>query len=120
MPEIKMPIDVDADKLLHWMGVDRKSIKSFHDRWENGGRFVSVQAGGRVYSFFNHPRYSHWAKTTSSFGFHGFSRAEPGVWAAAACSSGFFGGDKAFYEVCDEFCIWYLGMSFVRTDYCAE
>ena len=120
MPTLDLPIDADAYRLLRRMDVDWRHMKSFHDRWENGGWLISVQAGGRVYSFFNHPHYYHWAKTTSSFGFHGFARAEPGVWAAAACSSGFFGGDKAFYEVCDEFCIWYLGMSFVRTDYCAE
>ena len=117
MPKIEMSIDVDAVNLLYWMGIDRSKIKSFHDRWENGGRFISVQAEGWVYSFFNHPRYYHWAKATSSFGSYGFVKAGPGIWAAAACKSGLFGGDRTCYDVCDEFIYCYLGMIFVHTGY---
>ena len=74
-------------------------IKSLHDRWENGGRFVSIQAGGMVYSLFNHPTRRHWAKATSSFGFHSTETEKPGVWAVAKCCSGWFGGDKTCYGI---------------------
>ena len=74
---------------------------SRHDtRFDDGGRFISVQKDGQVISAYYHPTRRHSATAQSGLTQARETASAPaGLWAVATIPSGVTGHDRTFYNI---------------------